>query len=295
MALTELITPDQIPSWILGTLTMDSGPRSRDGMVLKGYQYNAQEVEIPLMRDYMIVRYSNTPVEVCRRSTSPWESALVGAGTISILTRAGKSEWRWNGPLSVSQLYLEHELLRSVASDVFEREIRDLEVRDLISAENPILSNLIERLEWELTNDEVGGRLYADLLRNQACIEILRKYASASYKYNLSHGRFSAAQRRALIEYVELNIAEDLSLHDLASTVKLSTYYFAKTFRSEFGCAPHYYVIMKRLDHAKRLLRRRDVPIKAVAANAGFSDQSHMTRLFRRFLSVTPAEFRMAN
>lgn len=295
MTQSELITPDQVPLWIPGTLTMDSASLPWDGMTLKGYEYTAQGVEIPLMRDYMIVRYWNTPAEMCRRSKSPWESAQVGPGKVSILTRAEKSEWRWNGPLRVSHLYLEHEALNNVACDVFERDVKDVEIRDLLSAENSTLSNLIGRLEWELTNEEVGGRLYADLLRNQACIEVLRKYASISYKENTGYGRFSPTQRRILLEYIEQNIAEDLSLQDLASTVNLSIYYFTKKFRSEFGCTPHFYVIMKRLNHAKRLLRRQDVPIKAVAAEAGFSDQSHMTRLFRRFLSVTPAEFRMAS
>jgi AraC family transcriptional regulator len=48
----------------------------------------------------------------------------------------------------------------------------------------------------------------------------------------------------------------------------------------------------RRIEHAKRQLARRDIPLKVVAASSGFSDQSHMTRLFRRLLDVTPAEYR---
>ncbi|MBU2122025.1 MAG: helix-turn-helix domain-containing protein [Gammaproteobacteria bacterium] len=48
----------------------------------------------------------------------------------------------------------------------------------------------------------------------------------------------------------------------------------------------------QRVKHAQRQLARPDVPLKVVAANCGFSDQSHMTRVFRRVLNVTPAEFR---
>jgi AraC family transcriptional regulator len=47
-----------------------------------------------------------------------------------------------------------------------------------------------------------------------------------------------------------------------------------------------------RLDHAKRQLERRNLPLKVLAANCGFSDQSHMTRFFRRMLDTTPAEYR---
>jgi AraC family transcriptional regulator len=48
----------------------------------------------------------------------------------------------------------------------------------------------------------------------------------------------------------------------------------------------------RRIEHAKRQLARRDIPLKVVAADCGFSDQSHMTRLFRRLLGTTPAEYR---
>src|SRR5208283_175000 len=58
------------------------------------------------------------------------------------------------------------------------------------------------------------------------------------------------------------------------------------------GTPPHAYVMRRRIEHAKRRLARRDIPLKVVAADCGFSDQSHMTRLFRRLLGTTPAEYR---
>ena len=64
---------------------------------------------------------------------------------------------------------------------------------------------------------------------------------------------------------------------------------------NELGrCPPHGYVIQRRLEHAKRQLARKDLPLECVAANCGFSDQSHMNRLFRRVLGFTPAAYREA-
>jgi AraC family transcriptional regulator len=107
-----------------------------------------------------------------------------------------------------------------------------------------------------------------------------------------SHGGLSRAQCRLLTEYVDENLDGNILLADLAGVSKLSVFHFMRKFRAEFGCPPHAYVMLRRIERAKRRLSRRDVPLKVVAASCGFSDQSHMTRLFRRVLGTTPAEYR---
>jgi AraC family transcriptional regulator len=107
-----------------------------------------------------------------------------------------------------------------------------------------------------------------------------------------SYGGLSRAQCGLLIQYVDENLDRNISLADLAGVVQLSVFHFMRKFRSEFGCPPHAYVMRRRIEHAKRQLARRDIPLKVVAADCGFSDQSHMTRLFRRLLGTTPAEYR---
>jgi AraC family transcriptional regulator len=81
-------------------------------------------------------------------------------------------------------------------------------------------------------------------------------------------------------------------LVELAGVVQLSEFHFARKFRTEFGCPPHTYVMRKRMERAKAQLAKGNTPLKVVAASSGFADQSHMTRLFRRLLGVTPAEYR---
>jgi AraC family transcriptional regulator len=97
-----------------------------------------------------------------------------------------------------------------------------------------------------------------------------------------------------LNQYFEENLDQSLSLAELAGVVQLSVFHFTRKFRTEFGCPPHAYVMQKRIERAKSQLARRNIPLKVVAASSGFSDQSHMTRLFRRLLGVTPAEYRKA-
>ncbi len=67
---------------------------------------------------------------------------------------------------------------------------------------------------------------------------------------------------------------------------------FARQFRGSFGRPPYAFVTARRLERAKSLLARTDAPIKAIAADCGFADQAHLTRMFRVTTGKTPAVFR---
>src|SRR5262249_34599559 len=137
-----------------------------------------------------------------------------------------------------------------------------------------------------------GGQLYVEGLRNQTCIWLLRNYSSVTFKANPPAGGLSAAQRRLLTQYMDEHLAQSIKLTDLANLIGLSVFQLTRRFRTEFGCAPHVYVMHLRIENAKRLLKQRRIPLKVVAADSGFADQSHMTRLFRLHVNATPADYR---
>ena len=71
-----------------------------------------------------------------------------------------------------------------------------------------------------------------------------------------------------------------------------SPYHFSRSFKQATGVGPQRYVIQRRLERAKRLLRSSHLSIALIAQEAGFVDQSHLTRLFRREIGVTPRRYR---
>jgi AraC family transcriptional regulator len=93
------------------------------------------------------------------------------------------------------------------------------------------------------------------------------------------------------VQYVRENIEQNISLEDMAGLTNLTVFSLIRKFQNEFNCSPHVYVMRQRIEHAKQLIARQDMPLKVVAASSGFSDQSHMTRLFRKFLNMTPTEY----
>jgi AraC-like DNA-binding protein len=88
-------------------------------------------------------------------------------------------------------------------------------------------------------------------------------------------------------------LAENLSVDDLALAAALSPYHFIRTFRREMGMPPHAYLTQIRLRHARSVLAAGVAPVDAALA-AGFSDQSHLTKHFKRSYGITPAQYAAA-
>jgi AraC family transcriptional regulator len=99
--------------------------------------------------------------------------------------------------------------------------------------------------------------------------------------------------RRALA-LMEANFAAKLSRVEMARTAGLSVSYFSKLFTQFIGLSPHQYLVRCRLRHSKKLLAtaEENLSLVDVAAEAGFADQAHFCRHFRRAYGVSPLAFR---
>ena len=81
-----------------------------------------------------------------------------------------------------------------------------------------------------------------------------------------------------------------MALQELSVRVGISPSHLNRRFGAEVGLPPHRYQLQLRIDAAKARLAA-GVPIVQVAADLGFSDQSHFTRLFTRIVGATPAQY----
>jgi AraC-like DNA-binding protein len=99
----------------------------------------------------------------------------------------------------------------------------------------------------------------------------------------------TACIRRAR-ERIDADPAAPLTLIDLAKEAGLSRYQLIRAFAREFGLTPHAYILQRRIALAQRLIRAGG-DLAAVATEAGFCDQSHLTRWFMRQFGVTPRRY----
>ncbi|HLJ60134.1 MAG TPA: AraC family transcriptional regulator [bacterium] len=95
---------------------------------------------------------------------------------------------------------------------------------------------------------------------------------------------------RAARAYLDAHASEDVSLVTLARESALSPFHLCRTFHREVGLPPHAYQTQVRVQRARSLLRQ-GVPIADAATAAGFYDQAHLTRRFKRAVGVTPGQY----
>jgi AraC family transcriptional regulator len=99
---------------------------------------------------------------------------------------------------------------------------------------------------------------------------------------------------RRVLESLHDRLSEDLSLAGLAEEAGVHATHLARTFRRHHGCSVGEYVRRLRVEAACRQLAESAAGLADIAVSAGFCDQSHFCRVFRRQVGMTPAEFRGA-
>jgi transcriptional regulator GlxA family with amidase domain len=112
--------------------------------------------------------------------------------------------------------------------------------------------------------------------------------------------RFSYPDRRVdpilrALAVIDARYAERLTVAKLARSAGMGVSRFHERFRRETGRTPADCLAETRLDHAAALLRDSGLSIAEIALSVGFSDQSALTRSFRRRRGTTPASLRRAD
>jgi transcriptional regulator GlxA family with amidase domain len=93
-------------------------------------------------------------------------------------------------------------------------------------------------------------------------------------------------------DLVDSRYAEPLDLQALARAAGVSPRHFSRSFRRTFGETPHQYLLTRRIERARHLLRTTDMQVTEVCLAVGFSSVGSFTTTFRRHVGVPPTEYR---
>ena len=101
----------------------------------------------------------------------------------------------------------------------------------------------------------------------------------------------ASGQLARAAEFIAENCTRALKLDDVCEAAGLSASHLIRAFNKRYGMTPHAYLINRRIQYSRAQLRR-GAPIAAVALDAGFADQAHLQRTFKRLVAATPGQYR---
>ncbi|WP_051045369.1 AraC family transcriptional regulator [Tistrella mobilis] len=151
------------------------------------------------------------------------------------------------------------------------------------------VARLIGRLWTEAKSEFSHAALYADGALLQLAGALLRLRDRASRNASTVLAPWQAKRATA---FLADNLASDVGLCELAATVGLSPYHFARAFKATVGEPPHRYLMTLRVERAKQMLAGTDEPVTTIAHACGFASSQHFAAVFRRLAGVTPTEYR---
>ena len=187
-------------------------------------------------------------------------------------------------------IYLDPSFLARAAAEAL---ISDrVELIEACSADDPVIRRIGMALKAEVESEGPAGRLYAESLANVLAVHLLRHYTQDGDRLRTVMGGLTGRKLNLATEFIEDNIERDLGITEIADAVDLSPFHFARSFKQATGISPHQYLIKSRIERAKSLLAKSELPIVEVGFRVGFKNQSHFTTLFRRVTHLTPKAYR---
>lgn len=118
---------------------------------------------------------------------------------------------------------------------------------------------------------------------------------TAGVAQSIRPGCLATWQARRAVDYIEQHLGTKLTTEEIAAAIGLSKSHFSRAFKSTLGSSPMAYVGWRRVERAKHLMVASVESLAAVALECGFADQSHLNRLFRRAVGVTPGQWRRSS
>jgi AraC family transcriptional regulator len=205
------------------------------------------------------------------------------SGEMTLLPRGTPSKWSWNSSCDRLDVVLSSNVLGDGKS---------MEVVDRRAFRDAEMELICRRLYHELSLNCVDKLYCESLVMNLAEILLLRHSTASRETRLLPRGGLSRNQARRVLEYVEANLSRGLTLKRLSEIADLSLHHFARMFKQTIGVAPYQYVLERRLERAKTMLRSANGGLVEISLSTGFDSQSHFTNTFRRKVGATPMKFR---
>jgi len=268
----------------------EAGWRSVYALIMDESPFEATENGVP---HPSFIYHIGHPTVVTRRidGAAP-ESALIGPRRLTLSAGGHATYWAHNGHPQILQVYLRQSLFTDAVSELYGGDPAKAQIVPRFAILDPLLEQLALAIISELQSRDSKDGLYVDTLSQMIAVHLARLHSTNARPARTTAPAIANWKMRRLKEYIQNNLDQDLSLDALAAEVTISPLYLSHAFKAAFGRSPHQYVLERRIERAKELLRNGDLPVAEIALATGFSSQSHLSSWFSRSVGMSPGTYR---
>lgn len=273
-------------------LIAHSGELGWRSMYASMYEDAAPTGSYPGVPDPQIIYHVSRPASISRALGGEWETRSCRPRHLTLTPCHVPSEWIVNDLPEVAHVYIRAATLQRFMAEL-DLDAARVELIPRFDVLDPLLEQLALSILHAMRERPLGHALYVDCLAQAVAAHLVQHHSTLARppRAPAPDGLVDHRLRR-VAEYVEANLNNDLGLEAIAEVSGLSAFYLARTFRTAFGEPPHRYVVRRRIERAKELLRATDLPLAQIALACGFAHQGHLGQAFKRSVGVSPGVYR---
>jgi AraC family transcriptional regulator len=213
----------------------------------------------------------------------------VSAGSLSICEFNQSRRMEMRNPANVALVLLRNEILEQALHD--SRQPR-VELQERHGLQDQTMRHLMEILLYEKRRGFESGAFFLDGIAAALASHLIHYYSADAPLIANSVGGMAPSTLRRCIALLEARLEGDLRLDELAREAGLSTSHFIRSFRESTGKTPYQFLLDRRVQRARTLMRDPRTSLTEVARSSGFANQHHMARIFRCVTGITPRAYR---
>lgn len=196
------------------------------------------------------------------------------------------------GPLHSLYFYIPRQAIHEVSEELEDLSASDIVLQPGECINDSIITSIGQTLLPILRSPSAFHQPLVDHLLQGMCAYLALNYGGSATSNATIKGTLAPWQQRRVTQMMRERLFEGISIMELAEACGLSAGALVRGFKKSTGVSPHQWLLYRRIDLAIELMSDPDSSLAQVAFNAGFSDQSHFSRVFTQKMGVTPGAWR---
>mgnify|MGYP001555099551 CR=1 FL=1 len=190
-----------------------------------------------------------------------------------------------------------HFIILAIKKDVlyysFSKTIPDnIQFLKTYNVNDNYLKNMIEMFYYEVQSKGKNGIPFLENLTQMFSSYYIQNYSNYFDLLNkkISNSKITQSQIDLLKDFILSNMAENVTIEELAAECNMSKFYFLKEFKKSTEMTPYQFIIQLKMEKAKEYVIN-GAELVQIAYDLGFNDQSHFSNTFKRFHGKSPGQF----